>query len=253
MPDLPRSVRLNRDFWDRISDEYQEENRRDLEGTVRWGPSMPPEERLRVLGDVAGKDVLDLCCGGGQTCVALARQGARVTGVDVSSRQLAHARRLAEREGAAVRLVEAPVSDLSMLPDASFDVALSAYALGYVEDVAGAFREAHRLLRPGGLLAFSWASPLFECTSLTLENMLLVSRPYYDTAPQTVLDDEGATVEYPRTYGDWLRALVSASFVVTDILEPRPEPRESTWSSHPLAKIELVPGTTIWKARKPAA
>lgn len=251
MAELPRSVRLNREFWDRISDEYQEENRRDLEGTLRWGPSMPPEERLRVLGDVSGRDVLDLCCGGAQTSVHLAKLGARVTGVDVSPRQLAHARALVEREGVDVRLVEAPCNRLAMLPDASFDVAFSAFALGYVEDVSGTFREAFRLLRPGGLFAFSWASPLFECTALTAEGMLIVARPYYDTAPQVVHEEEGTTVEYVRTYGDWLRELVHAGFVVTDILEPRPEPRESTWTSHPLAKIELVPGTTIWRARKP--
>ena len=251
MPPLPRSVRLNRDYWDAIAAAYQRDMGADLADDVVWGPSCPPESRLRVLGDVAGRDVLDLGCGGGQTSVHLAARGARVTGVDVSGAQLAHARALAERAGASVRFVEAPLHDLSMLEDASFDVALSAFVVGYVEDLGGALREAARLLRPGGLLAFSWSSPLFECTALTREGMLLVARPYYDTAPVEVPEDEGTTLEYPRTYGDYVRALVGAGLALVDVLEPPPLPVESAWSmTHPLRKLQLVPGTTIWVARK---
>ena len=248
---MPRSVRLNRDYWDAISAQYQRDMGADLADDVVWGPSCPPESRLLILGDVSGRDVLDLGCGGGQTSVHLAKRGARVTGVDVSGAQLAHARALAERMGVAVRFVEAPLHDLSTLEDGSFDVALSAFVVGYVEDISGALREAARLLRPGGLLAFSWSSPLFECTALTEEGMLLVARPYYDTTPAEVHEDEGSTMEYPRTYGEYVRAIVGAGLTLVDVIEPRPLPVESAWSmTHPLRKLEFVPGTTVWVARK---
>src|SRR5439155_19113639 len=46
---------------------------------------------------------------------------------------------------------------------------------------------------------------------------------------------------------DWHRALTDAGFVVTDIVEPEPLPRESTYSDvFPLSKIQMIPGTTIW-------
>lgn len=251
MVDLPRSVRLNRDYWDAIASQYQRDMGEDLAGDVVWGPSCPPESRLRLLGDVEGRDVLDLGCGGGQSSVALAARGARVVGVDVSRAQLAHARALAERSGAEVRFIEAPLHALP-LPDASADVALSAFVLGYVEDLGGALREAARVLRSGGRLVFSWSSPLFECTALTEEGMLIVARPYYDSMPQEVHEDEGTTVEYPRTYGDYVRAIRAAGLVLEDLVEPRPMPVESAWSAtHPLAKLQLVPGTTLWVARKP--
>ena len=51
-----------------------------------------PESELRVLGDVAGKDVLELGCGAAQWSILLAGQGARVVGLDNSERQLEHAR-----------------------------------------------------------------------------------------------------------------------------------------------------------------
>lgn len=244
-------MRLNRDYWDAIADAYQREMGPDLADDIIWGPSCPPESKLNILGDVAGKDVLDLGCGGGQTSVHLARRGARVTGVDVSAAQLAHARALAGGARVQVRFVEAPLHDLGALPDASFDLALSAFVLGYVEDLAGALRESARLLRPGGRLVFSWSSPLFECTALTEEGMVIVARPYYDTAPHEVREDEGTTVEYPRTYGDWVRAVRGAELTLEDIVEPRPLPAESAWSAtHPLRKLEFVPGTSIWVASK---
>src|SRR5207302_9014484 len=88
-----RRTRGNRGNWDASSREYQATHRTELEGDVLWGPSMPPEKDLKVLGSsVKGKDVLGVCCGGGQSAAYLAAQGARVTGVDFSSEQLAHAR-----------------------------------------------------------------------------------------------------------------------------------------------------------------
>lgn len=245
---------MNRAFWDAISARYQDEMRADLEGTFAWGPSCPPEEKLRVLGDVRGMDVLDIGCGGGQTTAWLARQGAaRVVGIDASPAQLDHARAFAEREGVAgsVLFLETGAHDLTGLASESFDLAVSAFVLGYVEDVDAAFREVHRVLRPGGTFAFSWSSPGFERTSLTEEGMLLVSRPYWDRGPFEVEEEDGTVIEWSRTYGDWLGALVRAGFIVTDIIEPPPEPRESAWATtHPLRKIQLVPGTTIWKAVK---
>ncbi len=121
---------------------------------------MPPEADLQILGsEVRSKDVLEIGCGGGQCSVYLAQRGARMVALDLSSRQLAHARAHARARGVAVRFIESSAEDLSMLEDASFNVALSSFALGFVEDIGRAFREAHRVLRPGGLFAFSWGSP----------------------------------------------------------------------------------------------
>src|SRR4029453_10030150 len=84
----------NRDAWDRISEEYQDRHREFIgQPEPRWGMWQLPESELRVLGDVAGKDVLELGCGAAQWSILLARQGARVVGLDNSERQLEAARR----------------------------------------------------------------------------------------------------------------------------------------------------------------
>src|SRR5215469_13894586 len=86
--------RRNRERWDRQSDSYQAEHGKEISARPdAWGAWRVPEADLRILPDVAGKDVLELGCGGGQWSMWLAGRGARVVGLDLAGRQLAHARR----------------------------------------------------------------------------------------------------------------------------------------------------------------
>ena len=211
---------------------------------------MPPERDLKVLGSaVAGKHVLEIACGGGQSAAYLAEQGARVTGVDFSSEQLAHARVFAQSKNVQIRFIESSVEDLSMLEDTSFDIAFSAYALGFVEDIRRTFHEVRRVLRPGGLFAFSWQSPMY---AITQTGTLELKRSYFDRSPITFEEEGEKEVDFHRTYGDWHRALTEAGLVVTDILEPEPLPQDNTYADvFPLEKIRMIPGTTIWRARRP--
>ena len=243
-------TRANRENWNTTSRAYQTTHRGELEDDVLWGPSMPPERELKILGsEVAAKDILEIACGGGQSAVHLAERGARVTGVDFSSEQLTHARAFAQSKKVQVRFIESNVEDLSMLADSSFDIAFSAYALGFVEDIHGTFGEIRRVLRPGGQFAFSWASPMF---AITRDGTLELKRSYFDRSPIVFTDQNGTEVDFHHTYGDWLRALTEAGLVVTDILEPEPLPKDNTYADvFPLEKIRMIPGTTIWRARRP--
>ena len=66
------------------------------------------DSKLRILGDVAGKDVLELGCGAAQWSILLAQRGARAVGLDNSARQFEHARRLIAEAGVDVRLATPP-------------------------------------------------------------------------------------------------------------------------------------------------
>ena len=91
-------ARTNRAYWDRTSDDYQRRHREFIgRPDPRWGVWQIRESELHVLGEVDGKDVLELGCGAAQWSILLAKQGARPVGLDNSARQLEHAReRLAE-------------------------------------------------------------------------------------------------------------------------------------------------------------
>ncbi len=61
---------------------------------MAWGVWQIPEKELGVLGDVRGRDILELGCGAAQWSIALAKAGANPVGLDISENQLAHARSL---------------------------------------------------------------------------------------------------------------------------------------------------------------
>src|SRR5262245_54401404 len=83
-----------RTSWNRLAGDYQRAHpiRTDA---AHYGVAAPEEDELRLLGDVAGKRILELGCGGGQCSIAFAREGARCVGVDLSDAQVEHARELA--------------------------------------------------------------------------------------------------------------------------------------------------------------
>jgi ubiquinone/menaquinone biosynthesis C-methylase UbiE len=95
--------------------------------------------------------ILDAGCGDARLAVALAEQGATVTGVDAEPRMLAAGRAHAESRGVAVRLVQGDVRTLPF-PDASFDVVLAVTVLCFVDDAPRTAGEMARVLRPGGRL-----------------------------------------------------------------------------------------------------
>jgi SAM-dependent methyltransferase len=117
---------------------------------------------------VAGRDMVDVGCGGGALVRALVGRGARVTGVEISESQLAGAIRDDDGSGAhyAVGLAQR-----LPLPDESADVVVFMRALHHVPpaDMLDSFREAARVLRPGGYVYIAEPLPegdFYELTSL---------------------------------------------------------------------------------------
>ena len=74
--------------------------------------------------------MLDLGCGAGHNAIALARQGAKVIGVDESSDQVAEARAACEREEVQVELHHAPLAELAFVRADTIDAVVSVYGLG---------------------------------------------------------------------------------------------------------------------------
>src|ERR1700728_2209795 len=128
---------------------------------MAWGCWSVPESQLHVLGNVSGKDVLELGCGAARWAIALAKRGARVVGLDVSARQLEHARRNMRDACVDFPLVHASAEAVP-LADASFDIVFCDHGAMTFCDPSRTVPEAARLLRRGGLLAFSAATPILN-------------------------------------------------------------------------------------------
>lgn len=98
-----------------------------------------------LIGDVAGRAVLDIGCGDGTLAAELARAGARVTGLDPDAAML---RVAAARD---IALVQGRIEALPFAT-ARFDLVTAVTVLCFVHDEATAWREMARVLRPGGAL-----------------------------------------------------------------------------------------------------
>jgi SAM-dependent methyltransferase len=234
--------------WDRHAAAYQEGAQLPTD-VAHFGPDIPTEADLRILGDLKGKRVLELGCGGAQCSIAFVKQGATAIGVDFSAEQLAFARRLCEREEVRVELRQGDLADLAFLRADSIDLCFSAYAFGFVEDLNRVFRQVHRVLKVGAPLVFSVPHPSYDMIDDDADEPLLIRRSYFDKTPIDYRTNGIDFTDYHHTISDLYMSLHRASYRVDLILEPPPTaggPRSMFWRD----AFEKVPRTLIMRARK---
>jgi SAM-dependent methyltransferase len=248
------SRQANGPDWDRYADEYQATHGSFLgDAGFVWGPEGLTETETGILGEVAGRDVLEVGSGAGQCSRWVRSQGGRSFGLDLSYRQLQHSRRLDEETGVAVPSVLGTATALPFA-DASFDVVFSSFgALQFISEIGVAVAETARVLRPGGRYAFSVTHPTrWMFPDDPTEAGLVASQSYWDRTPYVEVDDTtgaAAYVEHHRTLGDWVSLLAGAGFVLTDLREPEwPEGHDRLWGGWSAVRGRLTPGTAIFGA-----
>jgi SAM-dependent methyltransferase len=120
--------------------------------------SMTAPRLVRFAGVRANQQVLDVGCGTGVVAITARRHGARVTGIDLTPELLQRA-----KENAAIADVDVVwrEGDAETLPfeDAAFDVVLSQFGHIFAPRPDVVTREMVRVLRPGGVIAFSTWPP----------------------------------------------------------------------------------------------
>jgi SAM-dependent methyltransferase len=248
-----------RQWWDADAQDYLAEHGDVLgDADFVWGPERLRESEARLLGEVAGRDVLEVGAGAAQCSRWLVAAGARPVALDLSGRMLAEAGRLARETGIEVARVQADAVRLPFADDV-FDLACSAYgALPFVGDSAGVMTEVARVLRPGGRWVFSVTHPVRWCF---LDDPgppgLTAIGSYFDRRPYVEQDEHGRPtyVEHHRTLGDRVREIVAAGLQLVDLVEPEwpgePEPDERPWGQWSRLRGELLPGTAIFVCRAP--
>jgi SAM-dependent methyltransferase len=190
-----------------------------------WFPEMPE------------RDVLCLACGGGQQGPIFAAAGANVTVLDNSPRQLAQDRLVAEREGLTIRTVEGDMADLSVFADGCFDLVFHPVSNVFAEDVLPVWREAFRVLRPGGVLLAGFMNPaiyVFDFALADEKGICEVAHrlPYSDLTDMsdgqlTRYFAERSPLEFSHSLDEQIGGQLAAGFLLAGLFEDRYPPEQN--------------------------
>ncbi|HUZ80035.1 MAG TPA: class I SAM-dependent methyltransferase [Thermoplasmata archaeon] len=216
---------------------------------MAWGLWRIPESRVRYLGSVRGKSILELGCGAARWSIALAKKGARPTGLDLSLTQLAHARRELRRARVQLPLVRGSAEAIPF--DAgSFDLVFCDWGAMTFADPRRTVPECARVLRPGGILVFATASPIRLLTHHRAKDRQSrrLRREYFGMHRIEWED----SIEFQVPYGEWVDLFVRHGFVIERLVETQAPPGAKTPY---LATADSVWGTRwpiecIWRVRK---
>ncbi|WP_320129347.1 class I SAM-dependent methyltransferase [uncultured Sphaerochaeta sp.] len=112
------------------------------------------------LGDLREKKILCLASGGGQQGVLLSAAGAQVTVFDISEKQIAQDKKIAELENLPLKTIQGDMRDLSRFPDEAFDLIYNPTSTCFIDDVISVYAQCNRILKTGGYLLTSAINPI---------------------------------------------------------------------------------------------
>jgi SAM-dependent methyltransferase len=191
--------------------------------------------RFFELVPAPGRLTLDLGCGEGRLTRDLAKRGHRVVGFDTSAPAIAAARASSPE----LEFVEADAANLP-LDDEAADLAIAFMSLQDIDDMAGAVREAGRVLEPGGSFVIAVVHPLNSAHRLDREHPerpLELVDSYFDQRHYSwSLERDGLAITLESihwTLEDYFDAVLEAGFRITALREIG-DPGHTRWSRYPL-------------------
>ena len=207
---------------------------------------------FRLIGNVKGQRALDLACGEGYNTRMLARNGAKVTGVDFSMKLVELARIEETREKLGIDYQVSDVADLSEFPSNHFDVVTCFMALMDIKNYGETVSEVSRVLKNMGRFVFSIPHPCFELNRIdTTKNYFVATEERVDWKMERLLKPF-KTTSFHRTLTDYFNTLHKNRLLVKRLVEPKPS--EQVAEKYPLLKQFLLrPHTVIIESIKMAS
>ncbi len=143
-------IEKNKDSWNQRT-EYHVKSEFYQNDDFLGGQSSLNDIELDLLGDIRGKSILHLQCHFGQDTISLSRLGATVTGMDLSDKAIAHARKTADQLNTDTKFVCCNLYDLRDHLNQKFDIVFTSYgAIGWLPDMDKWAAIVSHFLKPGG-------------------------------------------------------------------------------------------------------
>lgn len=174
------------------------------------------------LGELRGKSLLGLACGGAQQMPVFAALGAVCTVLDYSQAQTDAERMVAAREGYEMNVVRADMSKPLPFADESFDVIFHPVSNIFVKDVRAVWRECFRVLKPGGVLLSGLDNGfcfLFDDEKQDTIINTLPFDPLVNPEQMEQLRRGDCGVQFSHTMEEQLGGQLEAGFILTHLYE----------------------------------
>jgi SAM-dependent methyltransferase len=218
----------------------------------QWSVVLTPQKPVpsEWFGEIKGARVLCLASGGGQQAPVLAAAGALVTVLDNSPAQLAQDRYVAEREGLKLDPQLGEMTDLSRFDSGSFDLVFHPVANCYIPDIKPLWREAYRVLTPGGRLLAGFANPIlyiFDDNETTGNELRVRFKiPYADSTSRQSDDlrrlvQAGETLQFGHTLADQIGGQLEVGFKIAGFFEDSNDNTLDTYIPTYIATLALKP------------
>lgn len=168
-----------------------------------------------------GSKILGLAAGGGQQMPVFTALGAECTVMDYSQRQLDSEFTVATREGYAIQIVKADMTQRFPFEDASFDMIFHPVSNCYIENVFHVWDECNRVLKKGGLLVAGMDNGInyvFDEEETTLKTPLPFN-PLRDSRLYQECMDNDLGIQFSHTLEEQIGGQLKAGFILTDLYE----------------------------------
>ncbi len=247
---ISKDAKLNREAWDKYSDEYQklhgpQLNRKEFV----WGVWSIPESELNALGDIAGKKVLELGCGAAQLSVAVHHMGGEPVAIDNSQQQLSHAKESLRKNGLSFPLHHCSAESLPFDSN-EFDMVFCDHGAMTFSPTEPTLAEVNRVLKSNGIFVFNIQSPLHE-VCYDAANNCIDSRLHQNYFELGRTDDGDGHIYFQMPYGKWLKSFNEAGFKVLDLIEIQaPKDAKSTYDYVGKEWARKWPAENIWRLEK---
>ena len=188
-----------------------------------WSVCLTPTKPVprAWFGELRGKKLLGLACGGGQQIPVFAALGAECTVLDYSERQLESERAVAAREGYAVDIVRADMTKPLPFADGTFDLIFHPVSNCYIREVKPVWRECYRVLKPGGVLLAGvdhFLNYIVDAEERAIVNRLPFD-PVANEDQRRQLEAEDAGMQFSHTIEEQINGQLEAGFTLLNLYE----------------------------------
>lgn len=235
----------NNEFWSTIGSEF-------LGATAlpSWGGFLPSEDKLKLLGELKGKRVLEIGCGNGGSLQYVAERGATdLWGLDISANQIERTKETLNTHKIHAHLICSPMEDECGLPKNYFDLIYSVYGIGWTTDLYKTFKLINSYLKSDGVFVFGWSHPIHKCVSVE-NGKLIFSNSYFNEEWYRANMRDKEIMLSNRMLSTYINALSDNGFVIEKLVEETDREKANAADNAFGKKALILPTAFVIKARK---